>query len=641
MKKITYSLAIAATILATANTYAQHGIGTNTPHRSAALHIESTNKGLLIPRVVLTNLEASTPIIGTPPNSLMVYHTGGNTILPGFYYWQTNKWIPFATGNEIADLDGKNGISRVDNFFKLGGTLEDDNTSINFGGKSFTLDLSTANSKFILTGLAEIQSSSETGIPNMDLVVYSNQPGQEGQVFRYGPNKLFKDYLIGVNGIKVEQHALLNHTEVSLGGPLTKETLINTNGNNLVIKTGSESDATPGIRMQGTGLYVDNIQGWHQIPNSTNDNMVIAVGHMETNQMSAATPKQVVDAGLTVEQTAIENNSQTLTINDTQLVTNYNNLALTGDVTGTINGNVVTKIQSIPVSETDPANGELLGYNGTAWTPVAPSSIVAAGISADNGLTITNNNVVGLGGTLTRETVINTAGNAVKIQGLQLYSQYSNPNPNTSTPNSITDLDNNVIAVGDAVTGEVKVTTAEDIVKAGMLPDSGLEWLNDSDDDSRKVVLGGQLDRETILTTSSTNTLAIAGLQNANVGAHKNITVSGTGVLRTTDRISTTAGTNAEQVVLSVALTGNQNLDLTPASAAVLGQVVNVMITSSNETGTLYITGEGTHLTGLSDLGYTEVPNNVLAFGGLEGQKFTFKCVAKDNSYAWEVVSRN
>jgi len=486
----------------------------------------------------------------------MVYHTGGNTIPAGFYYWQTNKWIPFATGNEIADLEGKNGISREDNFFKLGGTLVDDNTIINFGGKSFTLDLTTTNSKFILRGLGEIQSSSENTIPNMDLVVYSNEPNQIGQVFRYGPNKLFKDYLIGVNGIKVEYDEMSNQTEVLLGGPLTKHTLINTDGNNLVIKTGSESDATPGIRMEGTGLYVDNIQGWHQIPNNTNDNMVIAVGHMETKQMSAATPKQVVDAGLNVVQTAIEDNSQTLIINDTQLVTDYNDLALTGDVIGTIGENVVTKIQSIPVSETDPANGELLGYDGTAWTPVAPSSIVAAGISANNGLTLTDDNVVQLGGTLLKPTVITT---------------------NTTTE-------------------------------------------------------GG----------ATMNTLAIAGLQNANVGAHKNVTVDEDGVLRTTDRITTILdNTNAEQVVLSVELTGNQNLVLTQASAEVLGQVVNVMITSSTEAGTLYITGEGTHLTGLSGLGYTDVPSNVLAIGGLEGQKFTFKCVAKGNSYAWEVVSRN
>src|SRR5690606_1842823 len=206
--------------------------------------------------------------------------------------------------------------------------------------------------------------------------------------------------------------------------------------------------------------------------------------------------------------------------------------------------------------------------------------------------------------------------------------------------------DNSLISVTPVVDHNLTTFTididAGDIVAAGISADNGLTLTDDN-----VVELGGTLLKPTVITTNTTeggatmNTLAIAGLQNANVGAHKNVTVDETGVLRTTDRIATTAGTNAEQVVLSVALTGNQNLALTQASAEVLGQVVNVMITSSDEAGTLYITGAGTHLTGLSDLGYTDVPNNVLAIGGLEGQKFTFKCVAKGNSYAWEVVSRN
>lgn len=637
MKKITYSLAIAATILATTNTYAQHGIGTNTPHRSAALHIESTNKGLLIPRVVLTDLEASAPIMGTPPNSLMVYHTGGSTIPAGFYYWQTDKWIPFATGNEIADLEGKNGISRVDNFFKLGGTLEDDNTIINFGGKSFTLDLTTANSKFILRGLGEIQSSSENTIPNMDLVVYSNQPNQIGQVFRYGPNKLFKDYLIGVNGIKVEYNELSNQTEVLLGGTIDRETNFNITENGSIKVSGLEHiDGPLPTAISGDAQQVQAVADL--------EGNLVAVGNSVTGELKVATAQDIVNAGIVTfkhEVTESEIDEDGTVTEGSKLKTIINGTEVTNeiDLTEIVRNeqktyNVVSPNNSL-ISVTP-----VVDHNLTTFTiDIDAGDIVAAGISADNGLTLTDDNVVELGGTLTRETIINTDGNAVKIQGLQLYNQ--NSNPNTSTSNSIAALDNNVIAVGDAVTGEVKVATAEDIVKAGMLPDSGLEWLNDSGDDSRKVVLGGELDRETILTTSSTNTLAIAGLQNANVGAHKNVTVDETGVLRTTDRIATTAGANAEQIVLSVALTGNQNLALTQASAEVLGQVVNVMITSSDEAGTLYITGEGTHLTGLSDLGYTEVPNNVLAIGGLEGQKFTFKCVAKDNSYAWEVVSRN
>jgi hypothetical protein len=56
---------------------AQVGIGTTTPDASAQLQIESTTKGLLIPRV------ASTSDVVTPATGLIVYQTGGT---PGFYY---------------------------------------------------------------------------------------------------------------------------------------------------------------------------------------------------------------------------------------------------------------------------------------------------------------------------------------------------------------------------------------------------------------------------------------------------------------------------------------------------------------------------------------------------------------------------
>ncbi len=56
---------------------AQVGIGITTPDASAQLQIESTNKGLLIPRIT------STGLIALPANGLIVYQTGGTA---GFYY---------------------------------------------------------------------------------------------------------------------------------------------------------------------------------------------------------------------------------------------------------------------------------------------------------------------------------------------------------------------------------------------------------------------------------------------------------------------------------------------------------------------------------------------------------------------------
>jgi hypothetical protein len=48
--------------------------------------------------------------------------------------------------------------------------------------------------------------------------------------------------------------------------------------------------------------------------------------------------------------------------------------ALGGDLSGTASAAVVTKIQGIAISTTDPANGEVLKFNGTAWAPGTDTS---------------------------------------------------------------------------------------------------------------------------------------------------------------------------------------------------------------------------------------------------------------------------
>ena len=77
----------AALWLAAPAVQAQTGIGTTTPHPSAALDVSSTNKGLLLPRLTQAQREA----IGSPAPGLVVYQTdnaagpyvyGGTTSAP-------------------------------------------------------------------------------------------------------------------------------------------------------------------------------------------------------------------------------------------------------------------------------------------------------------------------------------------------------------------------------------------------------------------------------------------------------------------------------------------------------------------------------------------------------------------------------
>ncbi|MGX7668946.1 hypothetical protein [Flavobacterium pedocola] len=76
--------------------FAQVGINTTTPNASSILDITATDKGVLIPRVSIANLNAAAPVT-SPATSLLVYNTNAATGI-GFYYWDGSKWNPLGSG---------------------------------------------------------------------------------------------------------------------------------------------------------------------------------------------------------------------------------------------------------------------------------------------------------------------------------------------------------------------------------------------------------------------------------------------------------------------------------------------------------------------------------------------------------------
>jgi hypothetical protein len=64
---------------------------------NSLLELESTNKGLLIPRVAINSLILPAPLTAPVPEGMIVYSLGG-TVANGFYYWSGTAWIPVATG---------------------------------------------------------------------------------------------------------------------------------------------------------------------------------------------------------------------------------------------------------------------------------------------------------------------------------------------------------------------------------------------------------------------------------------------------------------------------------------------------------------------------------------------------------------
>ncbi|MBC7915909.1 MAG: tail fiber domain-containing protein [Pyrinomonadaceae bacterium] len=81
------------------------GIGTSTLAASAALEVNSSTKGLLIPQVALTGTNVAGPVT-SPATSLLVYNTatvgGGFAVSPGYYYW-TGAWTRMASGGTLTN----------------------------------------------------------------------------------------------------------------------------------------------------------------------------------------------------------------------------------------------------------------------------------------------------------------------------------------------------------------------------------------------------------------------------------------------------------------------------------------------------------------------------------------------------------
>lgn len=109
---ITASLLFSAAFLLNTNeSAAQVGIGTTSPHASAALEINSTNKGILVPRMTQANRPAS------PATGLLIYQTDAT---PGFYVYNGSAWVAVSGSSGAANLSY---ISRASSPYAAGSGL--------------------------------------------------------------------------------------------------------------------------------------------------------------------------------------------------------------------------------------------------------------------------------------------------------------------------------------------------------------------------------------------------------------------------------------------------------------------------------------------------------------------------------------
>ncbi len=92
------SLLIILIVFINFNSQAQVGIGTTAPDGSSMLDIQSTSKGMLIPRMET----AQRTIILSPANGLLVFDTDTKS----FWFYNVNIWKELVSGSSLADADG-------------------------------------------------------------------------------------------------------------------------------------------------------------------------------------------------------------------------------------------------------------------------------------------------------------------------------------------------------------------------------------------------------------------------------------------------------------------------------------------------------------------------------------------------------
>ena len=180
MKKSKHFLVTAFIIMLAINSFSQ-GVGINTDESdadpSAMLDVKSTDKGILIPRMTMTQRTA----ISSPATGLIIYQSDNN---PGFYFYNGTNWVQIVdetTGvTKINDLlDARSDVSGSSIFLGIGAGDNDDGNNHNtgFGYQALKSNISghnnTGNGDFVLF----LNTTGSSNTANGSYTLYHNKTG--------------------------------------------------------------------------------------------------------------------------------------------------------------------------------------------------------------------------------------------------------------------------------------------------------------------------------------------------------------------------------------------------------------------------------------------------------------------------------
>lgn len=171
-------------LLLSISAYSQSvGIGTNTPNTSAKLHIEATNRGLLIPRVALVDITNGTTPVNTPAISLLVYNTnatvtgGAGT---GFYYWNGTVWTKL---QDQIDHD----------WYEVGTTIAPDNINDNiYTQGNVGIGMAAPEEALVVHGITRLIGQTATDSADQRIVLEIGTNPITNNAAAVGPDRHFR-----------------------------------------------------------------------------------------------------------------------------------------------------------------------------------------------------------------------------------------------------------------------------------------------------------------------------------------------------------------------------------------------------------------------------------------------------------------
>lgn len=246
--------------------YAQVGIGTTNIQNGVELQIESTNRGLLIPRVALNSTIIEAPVGPSPiAVGVLIYNTatngaGATAVTPGFYYWSGTEWISLRNSAGTPSLQnwsllGNIGTNPGTNFL---GTTDNRDLQIKTNNQ---LRLTTKNSGEVIIGNTTnpIANTLTTIIPNgTQIGVFANSQNSPRTIralnadntqFVIDGGNLDPDGGRGIIGISANPSSNSTNTVMGVLGVAGRTTFTELPGESV----GVSGQGTTGLHVRGVG----------------------------------------------------------------------------------------------------------------------------------------------------------------------------------------------------------------------------------------------------------------------------------------------------------------------------------------------------------------------------------------------------